>query len=295
MRKKILIFISVLSFFFGQGVVPARASMSDAESIVIYSAVILGAVETVNLVVRTLISLTSKKKKINSISSENIQTNSTPSGSTNRIIAVTRNSNVMNNTNTAGVTVATQAHTNLNAFVVNTPPVPILIMPQAGSSTTNRIIDFSWLSPTNNNAITFRISIDDEISSVSAEKFEKKSGLGEHFWKVMVVMDQTNWGEWSELREFQILTNIAFFKSTETFTNLTESEKDDILMFGADYYYLVSLAYYGVKKYDKSREFMFHSLAIGARIEEGTKFLKETLKVKSKDISDGVARYKRSQ
>jgi hypothetical protein len=79
------------------------------------------------------------------------------------------------------------------------------------------------------------------------------------------------------------------------FSNLTESEKQDLELFGKDYYYLVSLAYYKVGKADKSREFMFHSLAIGMRAEEGTRFLKEKFGLTDNDIIQGVRRYYNSR
>ena len=79
--------------------------------------------------------------------------------------------------------------------------------------------------------------------------------------------------------------------SHEKITNLTEQEKQDIALFGRDYYYLVSLAYYRVKKYDKSREFMFHSLAIGEKIKEGIAFLKTKFHLSDKAIRRGVQKY----
>lgn len=74
-------------------------------------------------------------------------------------------------------------------------------------------------------------------------------------------------------------------------TNLTEQEKQDIELFGRDYYYLVALAYFRVKKYDKSREFMLHSLAIGEKIVEGKQFLKKNFKFSDKDIEQGIKKY----
>ena len=74
-------------------------------------------------------------------------------------------------------------------------------------------------------------------------------------------------------------------------TNLTEQEKQDIELFGRDYYYLVALAYFRVKKYNKSREFMLHSLAIGEKIVEGKQFLKKNFKFSDKDIEQGIKKY----
>jgi hypothetical protein len=77
-------------------------------------------------------------------------------------------------------------------------------------------------------------------------------------------------------------------------SNLTENEKQDIMLFGRDYYYLVSLAYYQVGKQEKSREFMFHSLAIEVRIEESTQFLKEKFHLSDAEIRTGKNKYLRS-
>jgi len=74
-------------------------------------------------------------------------------------------------------------------------------------------------------------------------------------------------------------------------TNLTEQEKQDIKLLGRDYYYLVALAYFRVKKYDKSKEFMLHSLAIGEKITEGKEFLKKNFKFSDKDIEQGIKKY----
>jgi len=79
------------------------------------------------------------------------------------------------------------------------------------------------------------------------------------------------------------------------FSNLSPIEQQDIMIFGWDHYYQVSLQYYAVKKYDKSREFMFHSIAIGMKVEEGTAFLKQKFGLTDRDIRQGVRRYSRSR
>ena len=280
MRRKALVLIVILSFLSGQAVTLSRAADSTPQSIVVYTAAILGGVEAINLLVRGIIYLVKKKPVIKVIPP--VQTNRPPpvtnviaAAVTNHIVAL-----VMSNTNKP-----------LPVIV----PAPLLVSPRDGFSTTNRILTLSWSLHMTNTPVAFRIITDLETNISEGAWMIKTFAPGIHTWRVQAVLQRTNPGPWSEDRHVQIISNVPRYTSTTLFSNLSESEKDDIQMFGADYYYLVSLAYYGVKKKEKSREFMFHSLAIGVRVVEGTQFLKETMRLSDKDIAAGVARYRRSR
>lgn len=76
-------------------------------------------------------------------------------------------------------------------------------------------------------------------------------------------------------------------------TNLTPSEQRDIELFGHDYYYLVGLQYDKVKKPEKAKEYLLHSLAIGMMMEESKAYLRTRFGMTESQIEQGIRMYKR--
>jgi hypothetical protein len=178
--------------------------------------------------------------------------------------------------------------------VVRAPlPAPTLYEPENATYTTNREILFSWSRvPSSIGDVWYRLAIDDETNHLMMTNYIGYLSLGRHRWWVQALEEKTNQGLRSRVIAFTVITNRPLFSATSTLSNLTENEKEDLRLFGLDHYYQVALAYYKVKKPEKSKEFMFHSLAIGIKVEEATLFLKEKFRLTDQQIEEGVARYR---
>ncbi len=301
--KKLIIMTSILATLYSPMTrTTYAASLSTPASIVIYGGIVLGAIEGINLLYHAIRSLSFKKRQKPIKPIPPIQTNIPPI-LTNVIVAsltniedqppALTNIRITSTTNTKD-----NIETNTTIVVTkrNPPGTPELIAPENNFSTTNRIVQFTWTAvPSEFPPLTYKFVADDTTNIITGTNTVQTFSLGRHRWWIQAVEEGTNTGIPSHIIAFTVVTNRPLFTSTTTFSNLTESEQEDILLFGPDYYYHVSLAYYKVKKYDKSREFMFHSLAIGIRIEDGTAFLKEKFKLSDKQIQDGVLRYKNSE
>lgn len=280
MRKTFSLLLVVL-FLSTPVLRPAQAASSNAGSVVMYGGIILAAVEGINLLYHGIKYLLTREKKPPIKPVQPISTNIQIAPATNLIVTTETNPQV-------------SVETNVPLPVVRIPlSAPVLHTPENASFTTNRDILFSWSRvPSTMGEVQYRLVVDDETNLVASTNYQEQFILGRHRWWVQALEDKTNEGLRSRIIAFTVITNRTLFVSTSILSNLTENEKEDIRLFGPDHYYQVSLAYYKVKKMEKSREFMFHSLAIGIKVEEGTLFLKEKFKLTDKQIQEGVTRYR---
>jgi hypothetical protein len=76
-------------------------------------------------------------------------------------------------------------------------------------------------------------------------------------------------------------------------SNLTPTERRDIDLFGRDYYYLVGIQYDKVKKPEKAKEYLLHSIALGLMETESRSYLKERFRMTDEEIRQGMRMYKR--
>lgn len=88
-----------------------------------------------------------------------------------------------------------------------------------------------------------------------------------------------------------VSTNIVTMDITSYWTNLSDQDQQNINLFGRDFYYTAAMGYFKVKKYVKARDYMFHSIAIGERVGDGIRFLKENFHLTDREIKNGVKAY----